>query len=71
MTQAEFKRKMSVWGNAFYKDTCPPLQVEITRKIVNCKALTDFERASILQQYIENRATNQSIADGIKKYSSR
>ena len=66
MTQAEFKREMSVWGETFYSHTCPKLQAEIVRKIVNNKVMNDFEKMAILKNYIGDLHTNKSIVEAIK-----
>ena len=71
MTQKEFKTRMNIYGNRYFEETCPVLQAEIVRKIMNCKALSDFNKMKILSQYIENLATNNIIVDGIKQYNNR
>ena len=69
MTKTEFKNHMAIWGNANYENTCPALQAEIIRKIMNCKAIDDFEKMAMLKQYINNLSTNNHITEAIKQYN--
>ena len=71
MAKAELKREMSVWGNAFYEKTCPKLQAEIIRKIINCKAIDDFAKITMINQYTKNLVTNDCVIEAIKMYNNR
>ena len=71
MTQAEYKKHMSVWGDTFYKDTCTKLQAEIVRKIMNNKVMNDFEKITMLNQYVGNLSTNDCVVEAIKQYNKR
>ena len=71
MTKTEIKKYLGVWGNATSKDTCDKLQAEIIRKIMNCKAITDFEKMTMLRQYMDNAVTNNFILESIKQFNQR
>lgn len=66
MTKANFKKKMELWGNDFYENTCPSLQAEIVRKIMNNKVLDDFQKISFLNQYIGNLVTNEAVVKNLQ-----
>lgn len=67
MTNADFNKNMVVWGDCFYEDTCPNMQAEIVRKIMNHKTLCDFEKITLLNQYTKNLITNEFIVENLKK----
>lgn len=69
MTRALFKKLIEMWGDNFYKDTCPKLQAEIVRKIVNCRAIDDFRKITLLNQYIGNLSTNNCVVEAIKQFN--
>lgn len=71
MTKAEFKKTMNVWGNDFYENTCPKLQAEIVRKIMNNKVMTDFDKITMLNQYTKNLTTNDCVVENIKQINNR
>ena len=67
MTQNEFKKMMNVYGDTFYEKTCPKLQAEILRKILNCKVLDDFEKITAVNQYVGNLITNDIVVQRIRE----
>lgn len=71
MTKTEFNKKMEIWGDRFFEDTCDKLSAEIVRKIMNCKAIDDFNKMTILSQYMKNLSTNECIVEAIKYYNNR
>ena len=71
MTNAEMKKMMQVYGDVFYESTCTKLQAEIVRKIMNNKSMNDFEKITMLNQYVGNLSTNDCIVEGVKSYNNR
>lgn len=69
MTKAQFRREMNVWSECFFKDTCYTLQAEIVRKIMNNKAMNDFEKMTLLGQYVDNLITNECAVGMVKAFS--
>ena len=71
MTTATFKKLMGVHGEDFCDDTCPKLQAEIIRKIMNCKSIDDFTKMTMLRQYMGNLTANRCIVEAIKEFNSK
>jgi hypothetical protein len=71
MTKAEVKKELEIFGNKFYADTCYKLKFEIVRKVMNSKAIPDFDKLCLIEQYITNNATNNSIIEHIKQFNTR
>ena len=69
MTKADFERHIKMWGDCFKCDTCPKLQFEIIKKIVNCKAIDDNTKLSMIDQYTSNQSTNNGIVNAIRHYN--
>lgn len=71
MTTAEFNKYMRVWGDSFCEDTCDKLSAEIVRKIMNCKAMDDFNKMVMLRQYMGNLTANSCVVEAIKQYNTK
>lgn len=71
MTKADFNKNMRVWSESFYSDTCPALRIEVVRKIVNCKAMDDFTKDTMLRQYMKDLVTNDVVVEALKQYNKQ
>lgn len=69
MTQAELKKNLEVWGACFKDSTCPKLQLEIIKRIVNCKATDTNTKIAMVEQYVSNQTTNNCVIEAIKRYN--
>lgn len=71
MTKAQFKNQMEVYGNNFYGDTCYKLKLEIIKKIVNCRAIPDFEKLALVDSYTKSSVTNNFVVETIHQFNKR
>lgn len=71
MTKATFDFNMQNQGECFMNESCYKLQLEIIKKIVNCKAIDDFDKLLLIKQYTSNLTTNNCVIEAIKQYNKR
>lgn len=63
MTKKELKKALGMWAEGFASDTCEKLQLELLRRVMQNKKLSDFEKMTLIRQYLKDLVTNDCILD--------
>ena len=67
MTKAEFKKHMAIWGDDFAENTCDKLCCEVVKQIMNNKATTEFQKMTMIRQYLKNLVTNRCVLENLPR----
>lgn len=67
MTKAELKKHLAIWGDDFAENTCDKLCCEVVKQIVNNKATTEFQKMTLIRQYLKNLVTNRCVLENLPR----
>lgn len=71
MTNQQFKKMLEYEGDSFKNESCCKMQLEIIKKIVNCNALDDINKLTMVNSYMNNLSTNNCILESLKEYKKQ